>query len=121
MRLSFVPTCCPISCITDTCAVERRLTASPLISYALVIGAHRESTAALVIPSSPDVTIESLLPLIEELNASVSTQSRLNRQRVTVLQPSDTFVFAPKGTVIRGKTEAKYPAEIEAMYAEKSK
>lgn len=49
-------------------------------------------------------------------NDVLPSQSRITPRQVLLFPHDETFVLAPKGTVIRGKTEAKFAEAIRNTY-----
>ena len=96
--------------------MEEQLQGSPHTKRALILGNQRPHVIVLIIPSSSDVTAADFEPLLETINSTVPTQSRLSSEHMCILDPDAEFYLSPKGDVVRSKTEEKFQATVGKLY-----
>ncbi|KHO00565.1 Male sterility, NAD-binding protein [Metarhizium album ARSEF 1941] len=103
--------------------VEDGIVGHPSIKGALVVGQDRFQPALILEPTTPPKTddeahalIESVWPLIEELNKETVAHGRISRQLVALSDPDVPFPRASKGTVQRTLAVRTYRHKIEEIY-----
>ena len=105
--------------------LETIIQGAPLVNGALVVGQGRLQPALLLEPSavektartsSDDEYIDLVWPVIEQANYKAAEHGRISRSKIVVASPQKPFIRAPKGTIVRKRTEAAYKNEVEALY-----
>lgn len=103
--------------------LEANVQSHPSLKGAFVVGNRRTQTALLVEPrdkldeATRTELLAKLWPLVEESNALVSGQGRIQKGMVLCALPDKPFARTGKGTVIRRLSEAAYKDEIENLYS----
>lgn len=97
----------------------------PLLSGALMIGQGRWLASLLIEGGNGEresarSLIDEVWPLVEQANARAPAQAKIIRSMILVVDRENGFERAAKGTVIRGATERKFAAEINALYSTKN-
>ena len=105
--------------------METGMTASSGVAGAVVVGQGRARVALLVelqrdhtLGSDP---VESLWPLVNQLNASIPSYGRVSRSMIIIADPAKPLARAGKGTVIRKLTVAAYENELNALFDDQSR
>ncbi|TWU74321.1 putative secondary metabolism biosynthetic enzyme [Metarhizium rileyi] len=103
--------------------IEDSIVGHPLIKGALVVGQDRFQPALILEPKTPPQTedesraiIESVWPLIQDLNKETVAHGRISRHLVALSDPSLPFPRASKGTVQRKLAVCKYKLAIDEIY-----
>ena len=95
--------------------MEEQLQGSLHTKRALILGNQRPQVIVLIIPSSSDVTAADFEPLLETMNSTVPTQSRLLSEHMRILDPHAEFYLSPKGDVVRSKTEEMFQEVVDRL------
>ncbi|KAK9442475.1 Male sterility, NAD-binding protein [Metarhizium brunneum] len=103
--------------------IEDGLVGHAAVKGALVVGQDRFQPALILEPTTPPKTdeeahaiIESVWPLIEELNKETVAHGRISKQLVALSDPDMPFPRAGKGTVQRQQAVRKYKDKIDEIY-----
>lgn len=105
--------------------LERRLTASPLVAQAQVIGDRRSYLTALIVANTEaferrgidrDGMAAALAREIESINVELPRYRRIKRFAIVPEFTVDGGLLTPTAKQRRGAIEARYRVEIEAMY-----
>lgn len=103
--------------------IEDSIVGHPSIKGALVVGQDRFQPALILEPTTPPETeeesqaiIDSVWPLIDELNRETVAHGHISRQLVALSDPSVPFPRASKGTVQRGLAVRAYRLLIDEIY-----
>ncbi|EFY86027.1 NRPS-like enzyme, putative [Metarhizium acridum CQMa 102] len=103
--------------------IEDGLVGHAAVKGALVVGQDRFQPALILEPTTPPKTddeahalIESVWPLIEELNKQTVAHGRISKQLVALSDPDIPFPRASKGTVQREQAVRKYKDKIDEIY-----
>ncbi|KFX85799.1 hypothetical protein V490_09403 [Pseudogymnoascus sp. VKM F-3557] len=103
--------------------IEDCIVGHPLIKGAVVVGQDRFQPALILEPASPPKTheeseaiIESVWPLIIDLNKETVAHGRISKQLVVLSDPDLPFPRAPKGTVQRSLVAQAYRVKIDEVY-----
>ena len=101
--------------------LERALSSQKNISGGLLLGTGHQQSILLLEPHTDgfgsDGVDQLFESVIEDCNVKMGRHGRVARSHVLVV-PVGGFVRAPKGTVMRKKTEEKFRGEIETVYKE---
>ncbi|EKG14906.1 AMP-dependent synthetase/ligase [Macrophomina phaseolina MS6] len=111
----------------DPAPLEAAIGASPFLDDALIFGSGRPFPGALLFRSkdfdttSEQELIDSVKPLIEQLNEESQDHARIPRNML-IPMPHDPSALekSSKGTVMRGSAEDKYRDQIEHAYSKLS-
>ena len=106
--------------------VEQRLSSSPDVTEALLVGTGRPQ-AALLLEMKQGTPLETarqreevlsrLWPLVEEVNRMCPTYAKITKDLTLILSPAKPMARAAKGTVQRRATVALYEKELDMIYA----
>ncbi|KFY47376.1 hypothetical protein V494_00016 [Pseudogymnoascus sp. VKM F-4513 (FW-928)] len=103
--------------------IEDSIVGHPLIKGAVVVGQDRFQSALILEPATPPKTreeseaiIESVWPLIIDLNKETVSHGRISKQLVVLSDPDLPFPRAPKGTVQRSLVAQAYRLKIDEVY-----
>ena len=112
----------------DPIPIEASLATQPDISAALVVGTDRFQLGLLVEPTatflaeaqkknlSPQQRLGRFRDIIDHLNKSLPSHAQIDLSHVAILETSEAFPRAGKGTVQRKKAVTLFSEVIEAMY-----
>ncbi|KAF2019152.1 acetyl-CoA synthetase-like protein, partial [Aaosphaeria arxii CBS 175.79] len=92
--------------------VENFLSHHEKIENALVMGTGKRSSI-LLIKLADGTSVDSIWPIIEEMNEQCPLVARVTRDRILVARPEKPFVVTPKGTVQRRATVELYSKELD--------
>lgn len=101
-------------------AFEKFIEGHPLVKGALVVGQARFQAGLLLEPSKQvdaEQLIEEIWPLVEKANDMVAAHARVWKSKIAIAKPGKDFVRAPKGNIIRRRTNDLFQNEIEAIYS----
>ena len=107
-------------------AVEQRLSSSPDVAAALLVGTGRPQAALLLemkqgTPLETDRQREKALlrlwPLVEEVNKMCPEYAKITKDLTLILSPAKPMARAAKGTVQRRATVTLYEKELDAIFA----
>lgn len=106
---------------TNPVPMENKIRTSPWVSDALVFGAGKPQTGALIVLQEGADTQgqdphKLLWPTIQAANAEAPSHSRLLPEMVRLLPAGTPFVKADKMSLIRRKTVAAHQALIDEIY-----
>ena len=106
--------------------VEQRLSSSPDVTEALLVGTGRPQ-AALLLEMKQGTPLETarqreevlsrLWPLVEEVNRMCPTYAKITKDLTLILSPGKPMARAAKGTVQRRATVTLYEKELDMIYA----
>ena len=107
-------------------AVEQRLSSSPDVAEALLVGTGRPQ-AALLLEMKQGTPLETaqqreevllrLWPLVEEVNKMCPIYAKITKDLTLILSPAKSMARAAKGTVQRRATVVLYEKELDMIYA----
>lgn len=93
----------------------------PSIEGVLVVGTGRFQPALVidlkVYPADAQVFIEGIWPVVQRAKQEAAAHGKVFGGKITLTAPNKPFVRAGKGSVIRPKSTALYPDEIEALFS----
>lgn len=96
--------------------LEEVLRSSDLVKDVVVFGSNRPTIGAAIVPTSSNVKVEDVLPLIQQVNKIAPAHSQIPSELV-VLLPIDTLLpRSSKGSLQRGRAHEALAAEINAAY-----
>ncbi|KAH9884898.1 acetyl-CoA synthetase-like protein [Xylariomycetidae sp. FL2044] len=104
--------------------LEVQLQSHGSLNGALMVGHGRTKTALLVEPREPldeharSELLESIWPLVEDLNSLVPGQGRVARGMLLVSSPERPLAKTAKGNVVRKLAEQAYADEIDRLYSD---
>lgn len=103
--------------------IEDSIVEHPLIKGAIVVGQDRFQPALILEPATPpkkygesEAIIESIWPLISDLNKVTVSHGRISKHLVVLSDPDLPFPRAAKGTVQRGLAVQAYRLKIDEIY-----
>ncbi|KND91935.1 Carboxylic acid reductase [Tolypocladium ophioglossoides CBS 100239] len=103
--------------------IEDVITGHPAILGALVVGQDRFQPAVILEPhvaptndAEAEALIDSLWPLIEDVNRVTVAHGRIVRRLVAISDPAIPFPRASKGTIQRSLAVSSYAARIDDIY-----
>lgn len=103
--------------------IEDSIVGHPLVKGALVVGQDRFQPALILEPMTTPTTedesnsiIESVWPLIEDLNKETVAHGRISKQLIALSDPDVPFPRASKGTVQRALAVRAYRQRIDEIY-----
>ncbi|KAK7417869.1 hypothetical protein QQX98_004344 [Neonectria punicea] len=104
-------------------SIEETIAGHPLIKGALVVGQDRIQPALIIEPATlpkdateTEALIDSIWPLVEEVNKVTVAHGRIVRNFISLSNPTKPFLRAPKGTICRGPTLKEYKDDIDGLY-----
>ncbi|GAB7340817.1 hypothetical protein MBLNU457_7181t1 [Dothideomycetes sp. NU457] len=106
--------------------LEKTVESHPAVHGALVVGQGRFQAGLIVEPdpkhaeeAAKDVDryIELIWPTVQKANGTVAAHARVWKSKIAIAKPDKPFERAPKGSIMRRKTNNLYEKEIEALYS----
>lgn len=102
--------------------METLIQGDVMIAGALIVGNGKPEPLLLVEPAKSvsmqqNVFINNIWPTVSQANAIAPSYGQISRSKIIISRPDTPFVRAPKGTIIRRLTEARYRDEIERACA----
>ncbi|KAI4831880.1 acetyl-CoA synthetase-like protein, partial [Aureobasidium sp. EXF-8845] len=99
---------------------EKDIEGHPAVKGALVVGQGRFQ-AGLILETNtktdPEAFLEQIWPAVERANAKMAAHGRVWKSKIAIASPQKPFQRAPKGSIMRRKTNELYKAEIDALYS----
>ncbi|KAI5253455.1 acetyl-CoA synthetase-like protein [Aureobasidium subglaciale] len=99
---------------------EKDVEGHPAVKGALVVGQGRFQ-AGLILETNtktdPEAFLEQIWPTVEKANEKMAAHGRVWKSKIAIANPQKPFQRAPKGSIMRRKTNELYQAEIEALYS----
>jgi thioester reductase-like protein/acyl-coenzyme A synthetase/AMP-(fatty) acid ligase len=102
---------------------EKDVEGHPAVKGALVVGQGRFQAGLLIESNSrtdPETLLEQIWPAVERANEKMAAHGRVWKSKIAVANPDKPFQRAPKGSIMRRKTNELYQNEIEALYSNES-
>lgn len=103
--------------------IEEIVASHPQVKGALVVGSNRFQAALIIEPVSVQESeaeekelLDSIWPLVMEANELTVQHGRIDRNHLTLANPSQPFLRAAKGTIQRAATIKLYHDHIEETY-----
>lgn len=90
------------------------------VKGALVVGQGRFQAGLILEPSKPqdpETFIDQIWPLVERANEDMAAHGRVWKSKIAIAKPNKPFERAPKGSIMRFKTNIIYAEEIDALYS----
>lgn len=102
---------------------EKDVEGHPAVKGALVVGQGRFQ-AGLILETNtktdPETFLEQIWPAVERANEKMAAHGRVWKSKIAIANPQKPFQRAPKGSIMRRKTNELYKAEIDALYSNES-
>jgi len=99
---------------------EKDIEGHPAVKGALVVGQGRFQ-AGLILETNtktdPEAFLEQIWPAVERANEKMAAHGRVWKSKIAIASPQKPFQRAPKGSIMRRKTNELYKSEIEALYS----
>jgi thioester reductase-like protein/acyl-coenzyme A synthetase/AMP-(fatty) acid ligase len=99
---------------------EKDIEGHPAVKGALVVGQGRFQ-AGLILETNtktdPEAFLEQIWPVVERANEKMAAHGRVWKSKVAIASPQKPFQRAPKGSIMRRKTNELYKSEIDALYS----
>lgn len=108
--------------------LEKTVEAHPAIHGALVVGQGRFQAGLLIEvdpkhaheAKDPGAFIDQIWPTVEKGNTTVATHGRVFKSKIVIAKPDKSFARAPKGSIMRRRTNDLFAKEIDAIYHNES-
>lgn len=107
---------------TNPVPMETQIRTSLWVRDALVVGAERPQTAALIIMSEEaekydlQTALELIWPAVQEANKAAPSHSRLVPELIRLLPATSSFINTDKMSIMRRKTVAAFKDIIDDIY-----
>ncbi|KAM0262799.1 hypothetical protein ACHAQJ_001593 [Trichoderma viride] len=105
--------------------IEAAVVGHPAIRGALVVGQQRLQPALILEPREPlrdeaaaEALIESMWPIVEEVNKATVAHGRIARDMIVLADPAIPFSLSGKGSLQRMATVRMYKDFIDGLYAQ---
>lgn len=99
---------------------EKFVEAHTNIRGALVVGQSRFQSGLILelnAPQDPEIFIDQVWPLVERANEDMAAHGRVWKSKIAIAKPDKPFERAPKGNIMRYRTNILYEKEIDALYS----
>ncbi|KAI5273178.1 acetyl-CoA synthetase-like protein [Aureobasidium subglaciale] len=100
---------------------EKDVEGHPAVKGALVVGQGRFQ-AGLILETNtktdPETFLEQIWPIVEKANEKMAAHGRVWKSKIAIANSQKSFQRAPKGSIMRRKTNELFQAEIEALYSD---
>ncbi|KAI4730884.1 acetyl-CoA synthetase-like protein [Aureobasidium sp. EXF-10728] len=99
---------------------EKDIEGHPAVKGALVVGQGRFQAGLILevnTKTDPEQLLEQLWSSVERANEKMAAHGRVWKSKIAIANPQKPFQRAPKGSIMRRRTNELYQSEIEALYS----